>query len=249
MADRLKGKRAVVTAAAQGIGRASALAFAAEGADVIATDIDLAKLEALKREAKGRLQTRRLDVTDAAGIAALAGDLGAVDVLFNCAGYVHHGTVLDCTDRDWDVAMNLNVRSMYWTIRAFLPAMLKSGKGGSIVNMSSGASSVRGAPNRFVYGTSKAAVIGLTKAVAIDFIKQGIRCNAICPGTIATPSLDDRIAAQGGTQAVRDAFVARQPMGRLGTAQEIAQLALYLASDESSFTTGAIHLADGGWSL
>jgi 2-keto-3-deoxy-L-fuconate dehydrogenase len=249
MADRLKGKRAVVTAAAQGIGRASALAFAAEGADVIATDIDLAKLEALKREAKGRLQTRRLDVTDAAGIAALAGDLGAVDVLFNCAGYVHHGTVLDCTDRDWDIAMNLNVRSMYWTIRAFLPAMLKSGKGSSIVNMSSGASSVRGAPNRFVYGTSKAAVIGLTKAVAIDFIKRRIRCNAICPGTVDTPSLEDRIVQQGGTSAVREAFVARQPMGRLGTAEEIAQLALYLASDESSFTTGAIHLADGGWSL
>ena len=249
MADRLKGKTAVVTAAAQGIGRASALAFAAEGAAVTATDIDLAKLEALKRDAKGRLQTRRLDVTDAVGIAALAGELGAVDVLFNCAGYVHHGTVLDCTDRDWDIAMNLNVRSMYWTIRAFLPAMLKSGKGGSIVNMSSGASSVRGAPSRFVYGTSKAAVIGLTKAVAIDFIKQGIRCNAICPGTIDTPSLEDRIGAQGGTQAVRDAFVARQPMGRLGSAEEIAHLALYLASDESSFTTGAIHLADGGWSL
>jgi 2-keto-3-deoxy-L-fuconate dehydrogenase len=249
MADRLKGKTAVVTAAAQGIGRASALAFAAEGAAVTATDIDPAKLAALKREATGRFETRRLDVTDAAAITALAGELGAVDVLFNCAGFVHHGTVLDCTDRDWDVAMNLNVRSMYWTIRAFLPAMLKGGKGGSIVNMSSGASSVRGAPNRFVYGTSKAAVIGLTKAVAVDFIKQGIRCNAICPGTIATPSLDDRIAAQGGTQAVRDAFVARQPMGRLGTAEEIAQLALYLASDESSFTTGAIHLADGGWSL
>jgi 2-keto-3-deoxy-L-fuconate dehydrogenase len=249
MADRLKGKAAVITAAAQGIGRASALAFAAEGAAVIATDIDGAKLEALQRAAQGKLETRRLDVTDAAAIAALAGELGAVDVLFNCAGFVHHGTVLDCTERDWDVTMTLNVRSMYRMIRAFLPAMLKSGKGGSIVNMASGASSVRGAPNRFVYGTSKAAVIGLTKAVAIDFITQGIRCNAICPGTIATPSLEERIAAQGGTQAVRDAFVARQPMGRLGTPEEIARLAVYLASDESSFTTGAIHLVDGGWSL
>jgi 2-keto-3-deoxy-L-fuconate dehydrogenase len=249
MADRLKGKTALITAAAQGIGRASALAFAAEGARVIATDIDLDRLAALKQASRGTLETRRLDVMDAGAIAALAGELGAVDVLFNCAGFVHHGTVLDCTEKDWDFTMGLNVRSMYRMIRAFLPAMLKRGRGASIINMSSGASSVRGAPNRFVYGTSKAAVIGLTKAVAIDYIKQGIRCNAICPGTIATPSLEDRIAAQGGTQAVRDAFVQRQPMGRLGTAEEIAALALYLASDESSFTTGAIHLADGGWSL
>jgi 2-keto-3-deoxy-L-fuconate dehydrogenase len=249
MADRLKGKTAVVTAAAQGIGRASALAFAAEGARVVATDIDGGALTELKQAAKGQVDIRPLDVTDLAAINALARAVGAVDALFNCAGFVHHGTVLTTTEEDWDYTMALNVRSMYRMIRAFLPAMLSSGKGGSIINMSSGASSVRGAPNRFVYGTSKAAVIGLTKAVAIDFIKQGIRCNAICPGTIATPSLDDRIAAQGGTQAVRDAFVARQPMGRLGTAEEIAQLALYLASDESSFTTGAIHLADGGWSL
>ncbi len=249
MADRLKGKTALITAAAQGIGRASALAFAAEGARVVATDIDMGKLEALKRDARGALDIRRLDVTDAAAISALAGELGAIDVLFNCAGYVHHGTVLDCTEKDWDFTLNINVRSMYLTIRAFLPAMLKRGTGASIINMSSGASSVKGAPNRFVYGTSKAAVIGLTKAVAVDFIKQGIRCNAICPGTIATPSLEDRIAAQGGTQAVRDAFVQRQPLGRLGTAEEIAALALYLASDEASFTTGAIHLIDGGWSL
>lgn len=249
MTDRLKGKKALVTAAAQGIGRASALAFAAEGAEVIATDINAAKLEELKAAAKGRLATRRLDVTDAAAVAALAQELGAVDVLFNCAGFVHHGTVLDCTEKDWDFTMTLNVRSMYLMIRAFLPAMLKSGKGASIINMSSGASSLKGAPNRFVYGTSKAAVIGLTKSVAVDFIKQGIRCNAICPGTIATPSLDDRIAAQGGTQAVRDAFVARQPMGRLGTAEEIAALAVYLAGDESSFTTGAVHIIDGGWTL
>jgi 2-keto-3-deoxy-L-fuconate dehydrogenase len=249
MADRLKGKTALITAAAQGIGRASALAFAAEGARVIATDIDMGKLEAVKREARGALEIRRLDVMDAGAIAALAGELGAVDVLFNCAGFVHHGTVLDCTEKDWDLTLDLNVRSMYRMIRAFLPAMLKRGTGASIINMSSGASSVKGAPNRFVYGTSKAAVIGLTKAVAIDFIKQGIRCNAICPGTIATPSLEDRIAAQGGTQAVRDAFVQRQPLGRLGTAEEIAAFALYLASDESTFTTGAIHLIDGGWSL
>jgi 2-dehydro-3-deoxy-L-fuconate 4-dehydrogenase len=249
MADRLKGKTALVTAAAQGIGRASALAFAAEGANVIATDVNLDKLAELKGAARGALDICRLDVMDPSAIAALAGELGAVDVLFNCAGFVHHGTVLDCTEKDWDFTMDLNVRSMYRMIRAFLPAMLKRGKGGSIINMSSGASSVRGAPNRFVYGTSKAAVIGLTKAVAIDYIKQGIRCNAICPGTIATPSLEDRIAAQGGSQAVRDAFVQRQPLGRLGTAEEIAALALYLASDESSFTTGAIHLIDGGWSL
>jgi 2-keto-3-deoxy-L-fuconate dehydrogenase len=249
MADRLKGKTALITAAAQGIGRAAALAFAAEGARVIATDIDMAKLEAAKRDAGGALDVRRLDVTDAAAVAALAGELGAIDVLFNCAGYVHHGTVLECAEKDWDFTFNLNVRSMYLTIRAFLPAMLKRGKGASIINMSSAVSSVKGAPNRFVYGTSKAAVIGLTKGVAIDFITQGIRCNAICPGTIATPSLEDRIAAQGGTQAVRDAFVQRQPLGRLGTAEEIAALALYLASDESSFTTGAIHLIDGGWTL
>jgi 2-keto-3-deoxy-L-fuconate dehydrogenase len=249
MADRLKGKTALVTAAAQGIGRASALAFAAEGARVFATDIDMGKLETLKPEARGALDIRRLDVTDAGAVAALAGELGAVDVLFNCAGFVHHGTVLDCTEKDWDFTLNLNLRSMYLTIRAFLPAMLRRGAGASIINMSSSVSSVKGAPNRFVYGASKAAVIGLTKSVAIDFVKQGIRCNAICPGTIATPSLEDRIAAQGGTPAVRDAFVARQPLGRLGTAEEIAALAVYLASDEASFTTGAIHLIDGGWTL
>jgi 2-keto-3-deoxy-L-fuconate dehydrogenase len=249
MGDRLSGKKALITAAAQGIGRASALAFAAEGAEVIATDIDGAKLEALRSGAKGKLRIRKLDVSDAAAVTALAGEVGALDVLFNCAGFVHHGTILECSERDWDFTMNLNVRSMYRLIRAVLPAMLASGRGASIINMSSGASSVRGAPNRFVYGTSKAAVIGLTKAVAVDFIKQGIRCNAICPGTVATPSLEERIAAQGGTQAVRDAFVQRQPMGRLGTPEEIAALAVYLASDESSFTTGAIHLIDGGWSL
>ncbi len=248
MGDRLSGKKALVTAAAQGIGHASAVAFAAEGARVIATDINVGKLAELKRAAKGDVETRVLDVTDATAIGRLASEIGAVDTLFNCAGFVHHGTVLDCTEKDWDFTMDLNVRSMYRMIRAFLPAMLKQG-GGSIINMSSGASSVKGAPNRFVYGTSKAAVIGLTKAVAIDFIKQGIRCNAICPGTIETPSLGERIAAQGGTDAVRQAFIQRQPMGRLGTPEEIAALAVYLAGDESSFTTGAIHLIDGGWSL
>jgi 2-keto-3-deoxy-L-fuconate dehydrogenase len=249
MADRLKGKRALVTAAGQGIGRASALAFAVEGARVVATDVNPGALKELKQAARGEIEIRPLDVTDAAAIIALARELGAVDVLFNCAGFVHHGTVLTTSEEDWDLTMNLNVRSMYRMIRAFLPAMLASGRGGSIINMSSGASSVKGAANRFVYGTSKAAVIGLTKSVAIDFIQKGIRCNAVCPGTIATPSLEDRIAAQGGTQAVRDGFVARQPLGRLGTPEEIALLAVYLASDESCFTTGAIHLVDGGWSL
>jgi 2-dehydro-3-deoxy-L-fuconate 4-dehydrogenase len=249
MGERLRGKKAVVTAAAQGIGRASALAFAAEGAEVVATDVNAAKLEELKADAKGKLQTRRLDVTDAQAIAALARELGAVDVLFNCAGFVHHGTILDCAEKDWEFTLDLNLRSMYRMIRALLPAMLECSKGASIVNMSSAVSSVKGAPNRFIYGVSKAAVIGLTKSIAIDFIKQGIRCNAICPGTIATPSLEERIAAQGGTPEARQAFVARQPVGRLGTPEEIAALAIYLASDESRFTTGAIHIVDGGWTI
>jgi len=249
MAGRLQAKTAVVTAAAQGIGRASALAFAREGARVIATDLDPAKLGALaKEEGGGGIVCRKLDAMDASGITALAMELGAIDVLMNCAGFVHHGTVLDTSERDWDFSMTLNVKSMYYTIRAFLPGMLKKGKG-SIVNVASGASSVRGIPNRFVYGTSKAAVIGLTKSVAADFIKQGIRCNAICPGTIATPSLDDRIAALGNLEEARKAFIARQPMGRLGTAEEVAALAVHLASEESGFTTGAIHIIDGGFSL
>jgi 2-keto-3-deoxy-L-fuconate dehydrogenase len=249
MADRLKNKTAVVTAAAQGIGRASALAFAAEGAKVIATDIDTGKLESLKAEGAGKIMICRLDVTKKDDIDAFADEAGAVEVLMNCAGFVHHGTILDCSESDWDFSLDLNLRGAFRMIRAFLPAMLKSGKGGSIINMSSSVSSLKAAPNRFVYTTTKAGIIGLTKAVAIDFIGKGIRCNAICPGTVATPSLDQRIAAQGGTTEIRQAFVARQPMGRLGTAEEIASLAVYLASDESSFTTGATHLIDGGFTL
>ncbi|HWE72177.1 MAG TPA: SDR family oxidoreductase [Stellaceae bacterium] len=249
MADRLKNKTAVITAAAQGIGRACAVAFAAEGAKVIATDIDTGKLDSLKAEGGSKIATRRLDVTNKSDIDAFAEEIGAVEVLINCAGFVHHGTILDCSESDWDFTLELNLRGSYRMIRALLPAMLKAGKGASIINMSSSVSSLKAAPNRFVYTTSKAGVIGLTKAVAIDFIGQGIRCNAICPGTVATPSLDDRIAAQGGTAEARRAFVARQPLGRLGTAEEIAALAVYLASDESSFTTGATHLIDGGFTL
>lgn len=247
---RLSGKTALVTAAAQGIGRASAIAFASEGAKVIATDINEAKLKELG--SLPNISTRRLDVLDAKAIADFAADTGAVDILFNCAGFVHHGTILDCSDADWDFSFDLNVKSMYRMCRAFLPLMLEAG-GGSILNMSSAASSIKGAPNRFVYGATKAAVIGLTKAIAADFIRDGIRCNAICPGTIQTPSLDQRVAAQagaaGGIDQARAAFVARQPLGRLGTAEEIAALAVYLASDESAFTTGTIHVIDGGWSL
>lgn len=244
MADRLKGKKAMVTAAGQGIGRATALAFAAEGALVVASDIDEGKLADLPKT----IATKRLDVTDGSAVAALTKELGAVDVLFNCAGFVHHGTILDCGETDWDFTMALNLKAMYRMIRAFLPAMLANG-GGSIVNMASSVSSIKAAPNRFVYGVSKAGIIGLTKSVAIDFIRQGIRCNAICPGTVASPSLEQRIAAQGGSDAVRKAFIDRQPMGRLGTPEEIAALAVYLASDEAAFTTGTIHVVDGGFTL
>ncbi|RQX80934.1 SDR family NAD(P)-dependent oxidoreductase [Burkholderia anthina] len=252
---RLQGKRALVTAAGQGIGRATALRFASEGADVLATDVNeaaLVRLEADAERAGGRLVTRRLDVTDASDITALAASERALDVLFNCAGYVHHGSILECDEDAWAFSLNLNVTSMYRLIRALLPAMLEAG-GASIVNMASAASSVKGVPNRFVYGTTKAAVIGLTKAVAADFVERGIRCNAICPGTIESPSLEQRIADQARTRhvsadEVRQAFVARQPIGRIGTADEVAALALYLASDEASFTTGTIHLIDGGWS-
>lgn len=240
MSGRLEGKRAVITAAGQGIGRASAELFAREGATVIATDLNEATLAGLDG-----CTTRRLDVTDPAAILQFAAEVGPVDVLFNCAGYVHHGTILDCEEADWTFSMDLNVRSMYRLIKALLPAMLTQG-GGSIVNMSSVASSVKGVPNRFVYGASKAAVVGLTKSVAMDFVGRGIRCNAICPGTVETPSLDDRMRSQGDYEAARKAFVARQPMGRLGNAMEIANLALFLSSDESAYTTGAIHVIDGG---
>jgi 2-keto-3-deoxy-L-fuconate dehydrogenase len=251
MAGRLTGKRALVTAAGQGIGQATALAFAAEGANVLATDIAGEKLAPL---ADALVATRRLDVTDDAALAALAAELGPIDVLFNCAGFVHHGTILEAAPIDWDASFALNVRSMFMTIRAFLPKMIEQGGGASIINMASTVSSIKGAPSRCVYGATKAAVIGLTKSVAIDFIAAGIRCNAICPGTIATPSLEDRIAAQGerlpgGAEAARRGFIDRQPLGRLGTPQEVAALAVYLASDEALFTTGAVHVIDGGFTL
>ena len=247
--DRLAGKTAFVTAAAQGIGRATALAFAAEGATVIATDLNEAKLAEI---AGGRIRTHRLDATDPADIAAAAQAAGRVDMLFNCAGFVHQGSVLDATEEEWDFAFTLNVRSMFRTIRAFLPAMLHEG-GGSIINVASAASSIKGAPNRCIYATTKAAVIGLTKSVAADTVAAGVRCNAICPGTIQTPSLDDRIAANaaaaGGVAQARTAFVARQAMGRLGSPEEIAAMAVYLASDDSRFLTGQALVIDGGWTL
>ncbi len=246
MAERLSGRTALVTAAAQGIGRATALAFAAEGAQVVATDLDAASLEEIA--GTPGLTVRRLDVTDGTAITALAEELGAVDVLANVAGFVHHGSILDCAEADWDFSFDLNLRSMYRTIRAFLPAMLEAG-GGSIVNMASVASSIRGLPNRFIYGTTKAAVIGLTKSVAADFIRRGIRCNAICPGTVQSPSLDARIAAFDDPVAARKAFIERQPLGRLGTAEEIAAVAVYLAGDESAYTTGTAIIADGGVTL
>ena len=247
MAPRLAGKTALITAAGQGIGRATSIAFADEGATVWATDINKAALSALAAARPG-IRTRSLDVRDSAAVETLASELGAIDVLFNCAGFVHHGTILDCSEKDWDFSFDLNVKSMYRTCHAFLPSMLQAGRG-SIINMSSGASSVKGVPNRFVYGATKAAVIGFTKAIAADFVRGGIRCNAICPGTVQTPSLDGRIAAQGNVEKVRAEFIARQPMGRVGRPEEVAALAVYLASDESSFTTGQIHIIDGGWTL
>lgn len=246
MAGRLSGKLALVTAAAQGIGAATARAFAAEGASVVASDVNEALLSELAKVPG--IRTRRLDVTRPDDIHAAARELGALDVLANFAGFVHHGTVLDCEEKDWDFSFELNLKSMYRTIRAFLPAMLAAGRG-SIVNMSSAASTIRGAPNRFVYATTKAGVIGLTKSVAIDYVAHGIRCNCICPGTVETPSLEQRIAAQGDVEIARKAFVARQPMGRLGRPDEVAALAVYLASDESAFTTGTAVSIDGGWSI
>jgi 2-keto-3-deoxy-L-fuconate dehydrogenase len=243
---RLKGKICVVTAAGQGIGAATARAFAREGATVWATDLDEAKLQPLA--AVEGVKIHRLDVLDKSAIGEFVRETGDIDTLFNCAGFVHHGSVLDATDEQWDFAFNLNVRSMFWTIQAFLPGMLKNGAG-SIVNMSSAASSVKGAALRFAYGTTKAAVIGLTKSVAVDFVRQGIRCNAICPGTVQTPSLDERIAGLGGGADARQFFLRRQPTGRFGSAEEIAALAVYLASDESAFTTGTVNVIDGGWSV
>lgn len=252
---RVASKTALVTAAGKGIGRASALALAREGATVWATDVDEQALKELAAaaisEGLAGLKTARLDVLDTVAVKAFAERTGKVDVLFNCAGFVHHGSILECEEKDWDFSFDLNAKAMYRTIRAYLPSMLAGG-GASIINMASAASSVKGVPNRFVYGASKAAVIGLSKAVAADFVKQGIRCNAICPGTIESPSLQGRIRAQaeqaGAEEAtVRAAFVARQPIGRVGRAEEVAALVVYLASDESSFTTGTTHLIDGGW--
>jgi 2-keto-3-deoxy-L-fuconate dehydrogenase len=248
MTGRLNGKTALVTAAGQGIGRAIAEAFVREGAKVWATDLEVAKLDGL-----AGAERRKLDVLSNASVDELAAEMGSIDILVNAAGFVHHGSILECSDRDWDFSFDLNVKSMHRTTRAVLPGMLERGRG-SIVNIASGASSVRGIPNRYVYGATKAAVIGLTKALAADFIRRGIRANAICPGTIQSPSLDERIAAQAASsgqsiETVRQAFVDRQPMGRLGTPEEIAALAGYLASDESSYTTGQVHLADGGFAL
>jgi 2-keto-3-deoxy-L-fuconate dehydrogenase len=239
---RLSGKTCLVTAAGQGIGRATAERFLGEGAVVVATDIDEAALAGLEGA-----QTRRLDVTDAAAIADLFADISAFDVVFNCAGYVHQGSILDCDEADWHGSWDVNVTSMFRVCKAALPGMLAQGRG-SIVNMASVASSVKGVPNRFAYGATKAAVIGLTRSIAADFVGQGVRCNAIAPGTVASPSLRARMAAlPGDPAAVLQSFVDRQPMGRLGAPDEIAALAVYLASDESGFTTGAVHVIDGGW--
>ncbi|RVU37812.1 SDR family oxidoreductase [Hwanghaeella grinnelliae] len=245
MAGRLAGKKCLITAAANGIGRASAELFAAEGGQVIATDLNEQSLAALA--GTPNIETRVLDVLNADAISAIAEDLGAVDVLFNCAGYVHMGGIFDCDDKDWDFSFDLNVKAMFHMCKAFLPKMVEAG-GGSIVNMCSVAGAVTGAPNRLAYGASKGAVLGLTRSLAADFVTQGIRVNAICPGTVETPSLHDRIEQSGGETA-RQAFIARQPMGRLGTAEEIANLALYLASDESSYTTGQPYIVDGGWCI
>jgi 2-keto-3-deoxy-L-fuconate dehydrogenase len=244
MADRLRGKRALVTAAGQGIGRAAAVAMAAEGAEVIATDINPETLATLTGEG---LTTRLLDVRDPEAVAQAAADIGAVDVLFNCAGFVANGTILDCSEEEWAFSLDLNLTAMYRMCRAFLPAMLDA-RGGSIINMSSVVSSEIAAPNRFVYGATKAGVIGLTKAIAADFITRGIRANAICPGTVESPSLEGRLRATGDYEAAREAFIARQPIGRIGQPEEIAALVVYLASDESSYTTGVAHVIDGGWS-
>ena len=247
MDSKLTGKRALITAAGQGIGRASARLMAQQGASVIASDINQEALESLARETKG-IEVVKLDVMDAQAITGFADEVGRIDILFNCAGFVHNGTILDCTEDDWDFSFNLNVKAMYRLIRALLPQMIAAG-GASIINMSSVASSVRGVPSRFVYGASKAAVIGLTKGIAADYVSQGIRCNAICPGTVESPSLEQRMRATGDYEKARAEFIARQPMGRVGKSEEIAALVAYLASDDAGFTTGQIHIIDGGWSI
>jgi len=247
MSKRLEGKVALITAAGQGIGRATAICFAHEGAKVWATDINEAALESLQKE-ESTIEIRLLDVRSRGAIEAIAAETGPVDVLFNCAGYVHQGTVLDCAEEAWDFSFDLNVSSMYRTCRTYLPGMLAKGRG-SIINMSSIVSSLKGAPHRFAYATTKAAVIGLTKAIAADFVTKGVRCNAICPGTVETPSLGERMASSGDAAAARTNFIARQPMGRLGKPEEIASAALYLASEESAFTTGQTLIIDGGWSI
>ena len=247
MTKRLDNKTAMVTAAAAGIGRASALAFAREGADVWATDIDAEALSRLSME-NPEIRCLFLDVTDSAPVKRMVDKIGKIDILFNCAGFVHDGDILDCEDADWDFAFDLNVKSCYRTIRAVLPGMLRNG-GGSIINMSSVASSIKGVPSRFVYGATKAAVIGLTRAIAADYVRQGIRCNAICPGTVDTPSLQQRLNAFPDPAEARRDFESRQAMGRLGSTEEIAALAVYLASDESSYTTGIAHIIDGGWTI
>ena len=244
MAGRLQGKTAVITAAGQGMGHATVLAFSREGANIVATDIDAGKLAAL--EGIAGVETKVLDVLDPEAIKRFAAGMEAPDILFNCAGYVHNGSILDCDEDAFDFSVSLNVRSMYRMIRAFLPAMVERG-GASIVNMASVASTVIAAPNRFVYGTTKAAVVGLTKSVAVDFVTKGIRANAICPGTIESPSLQDRMRATGDYDAARATFISRQPMGRLGKAEEVAELVVYLASDESAFMTGNAIVIDGGW--
>ncbi len=244
--NRLAGKTALITAAGQGIGRATAEMFAAEGAQVFATDINDAALATLS--GIDGITALKLDVTDAAQVAEVTASCGTPDILFNCAGFVHSGNVLECSESDWDFAFDLNVKAMYRLIRTLLPGMLEKGAG-SIINMSSVASSIKGVPNRFAYCASKAAVIGMTKAIAADFVTQGIRCNAICPGTVDSPSLHDRLRATGDYDTALAQFIARQPMGRVGRADEIAALATYLASDESGFTTGQTHVVDGGWAI
>lgn len=244
MTKRLENKVALITAAAQGIGRSAAILFAAEGAHVIAIDINREGLMSLQAEID--CEVCYLDVTNRTDINALAKKTGAIDILFNCVGWVHSGTILDCDSANWQRAFDLNVSSVYHMIQSFLPAMISAG-GGSIVNMASVAGSIKAVPNRFAYGMTKAAIIGITKSVAADFVSQGIRCNAICPGTVNTPSLEERLQATGDYENTKAAFIARQPMGRIGTAKEIAELALYLAGDASSYTTGVSHVIDGGW--